>query len=79
MSAIRWTAIPMDRWECLLQIFTFVEESADWRVKISKSLITGKVRGIVWPLEKVGWIRWQDYRMSSRIIPGKIEEPVQMH
>ncbi|MCJ1481917.1 hypothetical protein MMC06_002078 [Schaereria dolodes] len=34
---------------------------------VSKSLIAGKVTGVVWPFPKAGRIRWQDYRGSPRV------------
>ncbi|KAA6414092.1 MAG: mitochondrial inner membrane protease subunit 2 [Lasallia pustulata] len=35
---------------------------------ISKSLIAGKVKGIVWPFAKAGLLRWEDYKGNSRVI-----------
>ncbi|MCJ1356677.1 MAG: hypothetical protein MMC33_006672 [Icmadophila ericetorum] len=40
---------------------------------VSISLIVGKVRGVVWPLSKAGWIRWQDYGGSSRVREGTVD------
>ena len=31
----------------------------------------GKVKGVVWPLKKAGWIRWQDYKGNPRVLEGK--------
>lgn len=44
---------------------------------LSKSLIVGKAVGVVWPLGSRGWIRWQDWRGSERVIEGanKVERP----
>lgn len=39
---------------------------------VSKSLVVGKAEGVVWPLSKFGWIRWQDWRMpAERVVEGK--------
>lgn len=35
---------------------------------VAKSLIVGKVKAVVWPWSKTGFIRWQDYRGSSRVM-----------
>ena len=37
---------------------------------VSKSLIVGKVVGVVWPWDRTGWIRWEDYRGSPRVKEG---------
>jgi len=43
---------------------------------VSKSLIVGKAIGVVWPWERRGWIRWEDYRGSPRVMEGvnKVEQ-----
>ncbi|MCJ1259970.1 hypothetical protein MMC24_007810 [Lignoscripta atroalba] len=38
---------------------------------ISKSLIAGKITGVVWPFSKAGSIRWQDYRGNPRVVEGQ--------
>jgi len=37
---------------------------------VSKGLIVGKVRGVVWPWRRRGWIRWQDWKGSERVVQG---------
>ena len=39
--------------------------------QISKSLIAGKITGVVWPFSKAGSIRWQDYRGNPRVVEGQ--------
>lgn len=39
-------------------------------VQIAKSLIAGKVKGIVWPFAKAGLTRWEDYKGNARVIEG---------
>lgn len=39
-------------------------------LQIAKSLIAGKVKGVVWPFEKAGFVRWEDYKGNSRVIEG---------
>lgn len=39
-------------------------------VQIAKSLIAGKVKGIVWPFDKAGLTRWEDYKGNARVIEG---------
>ena len=43
---------------------------------VSKSLIVGKVVGVVWPWNRKGKIRWEDYRGSPRVKEGvnKVEK-----
>ena len=37
---------------------------------VSKSLIVGGAVGVVWPWRRRGWIRWQDWRGSERVVEG---------
>lgn len=37
---------------------------------VSKSLIVGRVEGVVWPWRKAGRIRWQDCKRSDRVLVG---------
>ena len=39
----------------------------------------GKVKAVYWPWEKAGWVRWQDYKGSSRVREGKVEEPFEIY
>lgn len=43
---------------------------------VSKSLIVGRVVGVVWPLGRRGWIRWEDWKGSERVMEGvnKVEK-----
>jgi len=42
---------------------------------LAKNLIVGKVEAVVWPLGKIGRVRWQDWRMpSARVVEGRGEE-----
>ena len=34
---------------------------------VSRSLVVGKVLGVVWPWHRAGWIRWQDWAGSNRV------------
>ncbi len=38
---------------------------------VSKALVVGKVVGVVWPLGRAGWVRWEDWRGSERVVEGK--------
>lgn len=38
---------------------------------VSKSLIVGRVGGVVWPWRKAGRIRWEDWRGSDRVLVGQ--------
>lgn len=38
---------------------------------VSKSLIVGRVEGVVWPWRKAGRIRWEDWKGSDRVMVGK--------
>lgn len=38
------------------------------------NLLVGKVSAVVWPWEKAGWVRWQDWRGSGRVREGRGEE-----
>ena len=38
---------------------------------VSKSLIVGRVEGVVWPWRKAGRIRWEDWEGSDRVLVGK--------
>ena len=40
---------------------------------VSISLIVGKVKGVVWPWSKAGWIRWKDYRGNARVREGVVD------
>lgn len=44
------------------------------KYQISKSLLTGKVRGVVWPFSRAGRLGWQDYRGTSRVKVGTVPE-----
>jgi len=44
---------------------------------VSRSLIAGKVQGVVWPLAKAGPIRWQDYRPNGKIIRNHNQQYVE--
>ena len=37
---------------------------------VSRSLIVGRVGGVVWPWRKAGRIRWEDWRGSERVLVG---------
>jgi inner membrane protease subunit 2 len=39
---------------------------------VSKSLIMGKVKAVIWPWPKAGLIRWQDYHGSPRVTENKV-------
>ena len=39
-------------------------------IQIAKSLIAGKVRGVVWPFAKAGLMRREDYKGNARVIEG---------
>ena len=43
------------------------------------SCLVGKVRGILWPWSKAGWIRWQDWRGSDRVREGEVEERIEIY
>ena len=48
------------------------DRSADTAcMQVSSSLIVGQVKGVVWPLKKAGWIRWQDYKGNPRVLEGR--------
>lgn len=38
---------------------------------VSKSLIAGRVEGVVWPWRKAGRVRWEDWKGSDRVMVGK--------
>ncbi|MCJ1474516.1 hypothetical protein MMC13_003174 [Lambiella insularis] len=38
---------------------------------VAKSLIVGQVKAVVWPWRKAGLIRWEDYRVSPRVLQGR--------
>lgn len=38
---------------------------------VSKSLIVGRVGGVVWPWRKAGRIPWEDWRGSDRVLVGQ--------
>ncbi len=38
---------------------------------VSKSLIVGRVEGVVWPWRKAGRIRWEDWKGNDRVLVGK--------
>ncbi len=40
------------------------------------ALLVGKVKGVFWPWEKAGWIRWQDWRGSERVREGKVVDRI---
>jgi len=47
---------------------------------VSKSLIVGRVVGVVWPLGRSGWIRWEDWKGSERVMEGVNKvEPIQFY
>lgn len=48
---------------------------------VSRSLIVGRVGGVVWPWRKAGRIRWEDWRGSDRVLvgQGKVEEMEMFH
>lgn len=48
---------------------------------VSKSLIVGRVGGVVWPWRKAGRIRWEDWKGSERVLVGKgrVEEITLFH
>lgn len=38
---------------------------------ISKSLLMGKVKGVVLPFRRAAWLRWQDWEGSERVKEGR--------
>ena len=47
---------------------------------ISKSLIVGQLRAIVWPWSAAGWINWRDYKGSPKVMENKHPvKPVEVH
>ena len=38
---------------------------------ISKNLIIGHLRAVVWPWAQSGWVSWRDWRGSPRVAVGK--------
>lgn len=43
------------------------------------SLLVGKVTGVYWPWSKAGVIRWQDWKGTSRVREGRIENPPEIY
>ena len=43
---------------------------------ISTGLVMGRVKAVVWPWGKAGWIRWEDWRGSERVREGRLEERI---
>lgn len=37
---------------------------------VSMSLVVGRAVGVVWPWERRGWVRWQDWRGDGRVREG---------
>ncbi|CAF9927965.1 MAG: hypothetical protein HETSPECPRED_006715 [Heterodermia speciosa] len=46
---------------------------------IPVALVIGKVKAVYWPWKKAGWVRWQDWKGSSRVREGKTMEPIEMY
>ncbi|CAF9936164.1 hypothetical protein IMSHALPRED_010483 [Imshaugia aleurites] len=44
---------------------------SNWVGPVSRSLIVGRVGGVVWPWRKAGRIRWEDWKGSDRVLVGK--------
>ena len=43
------------------------------------ALLVGRVTGVYWPWSKAGWIRWQDWKGTSRVREGRIPDPPEMY
>ena len=44
---------------------------SNWVGPVSKSLIIGRVEGVVWPWKKAGRLRWEDWKGNERVLVGK--------
>jgi len=45
---------------------------SNWYGPISKSLILGKAKAVVLPVERFGMKPWEQYKSRTKVIPGEI-------